>query len=165
MQVDLVMSPEKTAGMGFGSPGSAADGDRIQKSDVYIKYDPRTKTGYALRYWRTTRSAEKCMFQLYRIDKGVGTPLNDTQVLSGVFKPNTSMTLRIIGQTFTVSARNDVDQESLSLEGTIEPNHFGGAGVYWAGSVPRGNSNVYSRIRISYPDRDAATTPTGSPGR
>lgn len=153
MQVDLVMSPEKTAGMGFGSPGSPADGDRIQKSDVYIKYDPRTKTGYALRYWRTTQSAEKCMFQLYKIDRGVGTPLNENQVLSGVFKPDTSMTLKVIGNTFTVSARNDADRETLALEGTIEPNPFGGAGFYWAGSVPRGNSNVYSRIQISYPGR------------
>lgn len=153
MQVDLVMHPEKTAGSGFGSPGSSADGDRIQKSDVYIKYDPRTKSGYALRFWRTTESAEKCMFQLFKIENGVGSPLNDSKVLTGVFKANTTMTLKVVGNTFAAIAHNDADQELLSLEGTITPNHFGGAGVYWAGSVPRGNSNVYSQIRISYPSR------------
>ncbi|HEX3357905.1 MAG TPA: pectinesterase family protein, partial [Tepidisphaeraceae bacterium] len=64
MQIELVMTPEKTAGMVFGSPGASTDGDRVQKMDVYIKYDPRTKNGYALRFWRTTQSAEKCMYQL-----------------------------------------------------------------------------------------------------
>ena len=28
---------------------------------AYIKYDPATKNGYALRFWRTTESAEKCV--------------------------------------------------------------------------------------------------------
>jgi hypothetical protein len=65
------------------------------------------------------------------------------------------MTLKIIGDTFTVSARNDADQETLELSGKLMPNRFGGAGVYWAGTVPRGNSNVYSQIKISYP----STTP------
>jgi len=156
MQVDLVMSPEKTDGMGFGSPGSPEEGDRIQKSDVFIKYDPRSKTGYSLRYWRTTQSAQKCMYQLYKIENGVGSPLNDRQVLSGVFKPNTRMTLKVIGNTFTVSASNDVDQEIFSLEGAVTPSHFGGAGVYWSGSVPRGNSNVYSLFRIAYPNPSVA---------
>jgi hypothetical protein len=151
MQVELVMSPEKTAGQGFGGPGGSADGDRIQKSDIYIKYDPRTKNGYALRYWRTTASAEKCTFQLYQIVNGAGSPLNDQQISSGVFKPNTHMTLKIVGTTFTVTGSNDADQEALNLKATITPNRFGGAGVYWAGTVPRGNSNVYSLIRISYP--------------
>ncbi len=49
MQLDIFMTPEKTEGMGFGSPGSAADGDNNQKSDIFIKYDPRTRTGYSLR--------------------------------------------------------------------------------------------------------------------
>lgn len=150
MQIDLVMSPEKTAGQGFGSPGSGSDVTGTQNSDIFIKYDPRTKTGYSLRYWRTTQSATDCMFQLYQINNGIGTPIGDG-VLTGVFKPNTFMTLRIIGSTFTVTAHNDTDSDTLSLSGTIAPNTFGGGGVYWDGTVPTGNSNVYSMIRISYP--------------
>jgi hypothetical protein len=163
MEVDLVMTPEKTAGMGFGSAGSPADGDGVQKSDIFIKYDPRTRNGYSLRYWRTTQSAQKCMYQLYKIENGVGSPLDERQVLTGVFKQNTHMTLKIIGTTFTVSARNDVDGETLSLEGTVTPNRHGGAGVYWSGSVPRGNSNVYSQIEISYPG--AGQAPVKPPQR
>jgi len=156
MQVALTMTPEKTSGAGFGSPGSPADGNTIQKSDIYIKYDPRTRTGYSLRYWRTTQSTTQCMFQLYRIDNGVGTPLNDTQVLSGVFRPSTELVLKVIGDQITVEAHNNSTSDTLALAGTITPNDFGGAGVAWYGTVPRGNSNVYSRIEISYPNLEPA---------
>lgn len=150
--VKVIMTPEKTAGQGFGIAGSPDDSDpRAQRADIYIKYDPRTRTGYSLRFWRTIQSAEKCMFQLYKIDNGVGTPVNDQQELTGVFKPNTTITLSVIGDKLTAKGSNTVDGDTLSLEGTITPNSFGGAGVFWSGSVPVGNSNVYSEIAISYP--------------
>jgi len=151
MEMKVVMSPEKTAGQGFGIAGSPDDIPRVERADIFIKYDPRTRTGYSLRFWRTIQSAEKCMFQLYKIDNGVGHPLNDQQQLTGVFKPNTTITLSVIGSKLTVKGSNSVDGETLSLEGTITPNSFGGAGVYWSGSVPVGNSNVYSLLEISYP--------------
>ena len=68
-------------------------------------------------------------------------------MLSGVFKPNTTMTLKINGYKFSVDAANNVDGETLHLEGTVVPNRFGGAGVFW----PGGSANVYSRIDIFYP--------------
>jgi hypothetical protein len=151
MQVVATMTPEKTSGAGFGSPGSGADGSGVQKSDIYIKYDPRTQTGYSLRFWRTTQSAQMVMFQLYQINNGMGTPLNDTQVLTGVFKPNTQVTIKVTGTDLTVQAQNSANSQTLSLEGTITPNDFGGAGVAWYGTVSPGNSNVYSQIEISYP--------------
>ncbi len=153
MTVKVVMTPEKTAGQGFGIAGAPDDGDRTQRADIYIKYDPRTKTGYALRFWRTIQAADKCMFQLYKIDNGVGSPVNAQQELTGVFKPNTTITLSVKGDKLTAKGSNTVDSETLSLEGTIAPNQFGGAGVYWSGSVPVGNSNVYSEVEISYPKK------------
>lgn len=153
MQVDLVTASEK-AGQGFSVPGSPADsGPRNLHADMYIKYDPRTKNGYALRFWRTTQSADKCMFQLYKIENGAGSPLNDQQVLSGVFKTTTHMTLKATVTNLTVTASNDMDKETLALEGTIAPNRFGGAGVYWPGGS---SSTVYSRIEISYPSAASA---------
>lgn len=147
MRVDLLMTPEKTAGQGFSVPGSPAEtGARNLHSDVYIKYDPRTKNGYALRFWRTTLSASKCMFQLYRVVDGVGSPIDDRKVLSGVFKPDTTMTLAITGDRFSVDASNSVDEETLHLEGAVTPNRFGGAGVFW----PGGSANTYSRMEIAY---------------
>jgi Pectinesterase len=148
MQLDLFMTPEKTAGQGFSVPGAPREsGPNNLHSDVYIKYDPRTKNGYALRFWRTTQSSSKCMFQLYEIVNGVGKPIDDRQVLSGVLKPNTTMTLKITGSRFTVDAVNTDDAESLHLEGTVKANRFGGAGVFW----PGGSTNTYSRIDVSYP--------------
>jgi hypothetical protein len=150
MQVDVVMSPEKNEGQGFGIPGSPLDGN-TQNADIYIKYDPRTQNGYSLRWWRTTQSAVKCMFQLYQHIGGVGSPVSPAQVLTGVFKPNTYMTLSIMGSTFKVTAHNDVDADALSLQATVVPNLYGGAGTRWSGSTPPGNGNVYSSFRISYP--------------
>jgi len=151
MRVKVVMTPEKTAGQGFGIAGSPDDDERNQRADIYFKYDPRTKTGYALRFWRTIQSAEKCMFQIYKVDNGVGTPLDSKQQLTGVFKPNTTVTISVTGSKVMVKGTNSTDGETLSLEGTLTPNSFGGAGVYWSGSVPVGNSNVYSEIEITYP--------------
>jgi hypothetical protein len=82
---------------------------------------------------------------------GAGSPISDKQAFTGVFKPTTYMTIKVVGSTISATAHNDVDKEVLSLEDTISPNRFGGAGVYWTGSVPRGNSNVYSLFKISYP--------------
>ncbi|HEX4342187.1 MAG TPA: pectinesterase family protein [Verrucomicrobiae bacterium] len=147
MQVDLVMASEKS-GQGFSVPGSPAEsGPRNLHADMYIKYDPRTRNGYAVRFWRTTQSADKCLFQLYKIENGIGSPLNDEQVLSGVFKTSIHMNLKVTGTTLAVSAFNDEDKETLTLKGEIAPNHFGGAGVYW----PGGSSTIYSQMRISYP--------------
>jgi hypothetical protein len=153
MTVKVVMTPEKTAGQGFGIAGAPDDGDRTQRADIYIKYDPKTKTGYALRFWRTIQAADKCMFQLYKIENGVGTPVNAQQELTGVFKPNTTITLSVVGNKLTAKGSNSTDKDTLSLEGTIAPNTFGGAGVYWSGSVPVGNSNVYSEVEITYPGK------------
>jgi hypothetical protein len=94
------------------------------------------------------------MFQLYKIENGVGHPVNDRQRSTGVFKPNTTITLSIIGTKFTATGSNTVDNETLSLEGTVTPNSYSSAGVYWAGSGPVGNSNVYSELQISCPGKD-----------
>jgi hypothetical protein len=148
MRIDLVMTPDKTAGQGFSIPGSPSEiGPRNLHSDVYIKYDPRTRNGYALRYWRTTQSSSQCMFQLYKIADGVGSPIDGHQVLSGVLKPNTTMTLKITQNKFVVDAVNTDNDDSLHLEGDVTPNRFGGGGVFW----PGGSANTYSRIDISYP--------------
>jgi hypothetical protein len=165
MRVRLVMRPEKTAGQGFGSAGSGLDDappTYRQKSDVYVKYDPRTKNGYALRFWRTTASASMVMFQWYQIVAGVGSPLSGEQVLTGVFKPTTFLDIKAIGNTLSATAYNTTDGQLLSLSATAAPNQFGGAGVYWSGTVPPGNSNVYSMIEVSYPESTWSLTLSGT---
>lgn len=68
-----------------------------------------------------------------------------------MFKPNTEFVLTITDTRFTATTHNDVDEKTLSLEGTITSNDFGGAGVRWNGTMPRGNSAVVSRFKIAYP--------------
>lgn len=147
MQVDLVITPDKTEGTVFAVSGSPSDsGSRNYHGDFYIKYDPRTRCGYSLRYWRTTKSAAACMYQFYKIENGVGSPLNDTQILSGVCKQNTLLTLRVTGSTMSVSAHNTVDDQTLAMRSRITPNRFGGAGVSATGAA-----NIYSEFVVSYP--------------
>jgi hypothetical protein len=151
MTVKVVMSPDKTAGQGFALSGSPDDMPRMERADIFIKYDPRTRNGYSLRFWRTIQSSGKCVFQLYRIENGVGHPLNDQQEVTGVFKPDTTITLSVVGTRLTAKGSNTKDGDTLSLEGTITPNTFGGAGTFWSGGVTIGNSNVLSDFEISYP--------------
>jgi pectin methylesterase-like acyl-CoA thioesterase len=153
MRVKIVMTPEKTAGQGFGIAGSPDDaaGPRNQKADIFIKYDAHTRNGYSLRFWRTIQASDKCMFQLYQIVDGIGHPVSDQKQLTGVFKPNATIVLSVSGNTFTATGSNTADAETLSLKGTITPNNYGGAGVAWTGSVPFGNSVVVSQFEISYP--------------
>ena len=151
MTVKVVMTPDKSGGQGFAISGSPDDNPRMERSDIFIKYDPRTRNGYSLRFWRTIQSNQKCMFQLYKIENGVGSPLNDQQDFTGVFKPNTTITLSVVGSKLTAKGSNTTDGDTLSLEGTITPNSFGGAGAFWSGGVTVGNSNVYDEFEISYP--------------
>jgi len=154
MVVSVVMTPEKTAGQGFGSPGSGTDSTSqsiVQNADIYIKYDPSTGNGYSVRWWRTTASSTQTMWQLYQHVNGVGSPVNGTQVLTGVFFPTTYITLSIIGNTFTASASNSQNTNTLFLQGTVAPNAYGGSGTRWSGTVPSGNSIAYSAFQISYP--------------
>jgi hypothetical protein len=155
MEVSVLMSPEKTAGQGFGSPGSGADSTPtaiVQNADIYIKYDPSTGNGYSVRWWRTTTSSTETMWQLYQHVGGVGSPVpNSTPaVLTGVFFPNTTINLSIIGTTFTVTASNTQNSNTLFLQGTVASNTYGGAGTRWSGTVPSGNSVAVSYFNISY---------------
>jgi hypothetical protein len=150
MTIKLVMTSEKE-GQGFALPGSGDDGMRNGNADIFIKYDPRTKNGYSLRLWRTTQSATKCMYQFYQHVNGVGSPISSKQVLSGVLKPNTHMTISAVGSTLRVTAFNDRDAEKLDMEEHVAPNQFGGAGVRWPGSTTLGSGNVFSLIEITYP--------------
>jgi hypothetical protein len=150
VSIRLVVTPDKN-GQSFAVPGSPEERHATLNGDVYIKYDPRTKSGYSLRAWRTTQSAVKVMFQFYKHVSGVSTPLGPQQVLTGVWKPNCTLTLSIEGSVMTAEARNDVDGEVLSMRETIAPNAYGGAGVRWPGSTGVNSRNVFSVIEVTYP--------------
>jgi len=155
MQVYVVMSPEKTAGQGFGSGGSGADstpGATVQNADIYLKYDPRSQNGYSVRWWRTNDVPNATVWQLYQIIAGVGSPVSSTQITTGAFKPTTYLTASIIGGLFTVNGYNDLDGLVMpTLQGNVSTNSYCGAGARFSGTVPSGNSIAFSQFQISYP--------------
>jgi hypothetical protein len=156
------MSPEKTAGQGFGSGGSGADsttGSIVQNADIYLKYDPRSQNGYSVRWWRTNAVANATVWQLYQHVGGVGSPVSATQVTTGAFKPTTYLTASIIGGVFTVNAFNDLDGLALpTLQANVATNSYCGAGTRFSGTTPSGNSIAYSQFQISYPGQVQLST-------
>lgn len=132
MDITLTFDTDKLEGQGFGMPGSSADSATL-RSDIFFKYDPETRTGYALRMWRTTQASNATMFQVFRITEGRGEPIS-TQQLTGVLKPTTTIRITVRGRQVSIAGSNTVDRETLSLSAEIEPNRFSGAGLYWPAS-------------------------------
>ena len=148
MDVSVVLDTDKLEGQGFSIPGSPQDDGR-PRADILFKYDPETRTGYALRFWRSIRSATAVVFQLYRIADGHGTPLSAEDQLTGVLKPQTAIRISVRGDNVTVSGANTTDAGTLSLSGTIDPNGYGGAGFYWTASG-FGGSVVLRHFEVIY---------------
>jgi hypothetical protein len=147
MDVIVVLNSDKYEGQGFSIAGGPED-DNPKRADIVFKYDPETRTGYALRFWRSIRSATAVEFQLFRIENGKGTPIGDRQ-LTGVLKPVTTLRIEVRGTRATVRGANTTDAETLSLSADIDANGFGGAGFYWA-AAGRGGSAVLHDFRIDY---------------
>lgn len=150
MDVTVTLDTDKLEGQGFSIPGSPEDDGR-PRADILFKYDPATRNGYALRFWRTTRSATAVAFQIYKIVEGRGTPLGDQQ-LTGVLKPTTTLRITVRGDQIAVTGSNIADGEVLDLTATIEPNRHGGAGFYWTASRFSGSA-VLRGLEVAYPER------------
>ena len=134
MSVTLVCDPAKTAGQGFGS----ATG---QYMDLYICFDTRTLTGYALRVIRTTKHSDAVDFLLVRYDNGRTTPLCEP-VSSPCFRAGCTLTVRTEGNRLTAHAETTMPlperqrhmPQTVDLEAEIVPNGFGGTGILYTGS-------------------------------
>jgi hypothetical protein len=148
MDVEVMLDPDKLEGQGFAIAGSPGD-DARPRAEVKFKYDSLTRSGYALRFWRSTRSATAVVFQLYRIDHGKGIPLGSADQLTGVLKPTTTLHVRVRGTRVSVNGSNTADGQTLALSGTIIPNAYGGAGFYWTGSTLRGRLPLTSTTTIA----------------
>ena len=134
MTVTLLCDPAKTAGQGFGS----ATG---QYMDIYICFDTRTLTGYALRIVRTTKYSDAVDFLLVRYDNGRTTPLCEP-VSSPCFRAGCTLTVKTEGDRLTAHAETATPlperqrhmPQTVDLEARIEPNRFGGTGILYTGS-------------------------------
>jgi hypothetical protein len=122
MDVTVAFDTDKLEGQGFAIAGSPEDDGR-PRAEILFKYDPATRNGYALRFWRTTRSATACVFQLYKVTDGHGTPIGE-QRLTGVIKPTTTIRIAVRGAQVTVKGANTADGETLDLSGAWSPTRM-----------------------------------------
>lgn len=149
MEITLNCDPAKTAGQGFGS----ATG---QYMDLYIQFDTKTLTGYALRIERTTKHSNAVDFSLVRYDKGVVTPLTEP-ISSPCFRTDCTIRLQAIGDQLTAHIESKTIlpletrhlPQTVDLAATIKPLPYGGTGLLYTGSC--GESAVLlHRLQVSW---------------
>lgn len=148
MSLSLVVEPCKPAGQGFGS----ATG---QYMDVYIKFDPATLSGYALRIERTADYDRAVVFSLVRYDNGIVTPVSEP-VASSCYRTPCSIDLAVKGDLFTASASTsaavearDGVAEAVNLSARIEPTDFSAFGIQHTGSTGA-SASLISRLSAEW---------------
>ena len=143
MSLQLSLDPEKRAGQGFGGPG--------QFQEVYIKYDPVSRSGYGVRYTRVPEDARSVQFQLFSYEKDSAVPISDAK-LSRAFRTGCQIQIEVKGDIILFSAASDADGEhaSVSLSAPITPNRFGGFGLFHTGTVARGNRTSLRHIQVKF---------------
>ena len=140
MKISFTAIPAKTAGQGFSSA-------RQQYMDVYIKFDPVTLSGYALRIIRTTKYGDAVDFLVVRYENGKVVPVSEA-VSTDCYRPDCHITMEVINNSLTVHAynpkpyyivpgRNEVLQV-VDLKVNIDTNRFGGIGFQHTGTTGSG---------------------------
>lgn len=134
MEVVLYCDPAKTAGQGFGS----ATG---QYMDLYIQFDTKSLTGYALRVERTTKYSNAVDFTLVRYANGEVTPLTEP-ISSPCFRTGCTLRLKAEGGKLTAHVESETTlpletrhlPQTVDLEAEITPLPHGGTGLLYTGS-------------------------------
>lgn len=145
MKVTVKIDPGKTVGQGFGS---ATD----QYLDIYIKFDPQTLTGYALRIERTPDYDKACSFQLVKYVKGKVIRLGKP-VISNCYISTCTVNIQIKGNDLTATATSNATLQKPSkpeiktevyLEASVAKNEFCGFGLQHTGSTGASASMIHT---------------------
>jgi hypothetical protein len=140
MKVSFTACPSKTAGQGFSSA-------RAQYMDIFIKFDTKTLSGYALRLIRTTKyhDAIDCVFVEY--ENGNAKPIGDA-VSTSCYRTPCMITVEAKGNKLIAHAKTTAEYFitpnrpevllEMDLERTFTPNKFGGFGFQHTGTVGSG---------------------------
>jgi hypothetical protein len=140
MKITFTAVPAKTAGQGFSSA-------RQQYMDVFIKFDTKSLTGYALRMIRTTKYSDAIDFILMKYDNGVATPISKP-LSTSCYRPDCFISLEVKNDRFIVNATTNARyyivpgrpevKEQVHLESPVPANKFGGFGFQHTGTVGTG---------------------------
>lgn len=147
MKVILNVDPCKPAGQGFGS----ATG---QYMDIYIKFDAKTLTGYALRIVRTTKHHNAVDFMLVEYHQGKVTPISDP-VSTTCYRTSCTIALwtkgnKLLAHAETTAVSLSVGDPALKpivdLEAEIKMSEFGGTGIQHTGSTGPSATMIHSMV-------------------
>lgn len=151
MEITLNVDPSKTAGQGFGS----ATGQYL---DLYIKFNTRTLTGYALRIIRTTKYSNAVDFLLMKYENGKAEAIS-APVSSTCYRTDCTITLKTQGRKLTAHAETTTPlstpitdknlKSSVDLEADITPNTFGGTGIQHTGSCGESTTMLH-RMKVEW---------------
>jgi hypothetical protein len=140
MKVSFTAVPAKTAGQGFSSA-------RSQYMDVFIKFDTKTLTGYALRLIRTTKYGDAIDFILMKYENGIATPVSKP-VSASCYRPDCFISIEVRNNKLIVDAETKAEYyitpnrpevlQKVHLEADIDKNNFGCFGFQHTGTVGSG---------------------------
>lgn len=154
MDLTLNVNPKKNAGQGFGSAG--------QYMDVYIKFDTKTLTGYALRIERVSGLDCGVQAALVEYRDNVVSYISD-KILTSAF--NTECTISLSYKSGVLSANISTTHEqsdkqasnnlqhTVSLSANVALNEFGGLGLINTGTVgtkEAPNSLMFSHLTVNW---------------
>lgn len=131
MSLVVLLEPECQSGDGFNGPR--------QYADIYIKYNPQTQNGYALRIENTAATDGKVMFGLYQIKNGNSTLISE-QYVSEAFKPGCEINLQVRDNVLNAFITYDdgEDFSDVELRAKIKSNDFGGFGFKYMAEPEKG---------------------------
>ncbi len=168
MSLVLDLTPEKIAGQGFGGAPNYAE--------VYIKWDPVTKTGYALRFQRLTTdplngnapiqsAGNSVKVSMIEYVNGVRNYLPGNYVDSSVFMPGARIEFKLVGSVLSADITTESEQ-TTTQQGYNLPHqiHFtanvtsaastqGGFGVQFVGSTAAGNRVELESLQVTLTPR------------
>jgi len=137
MEVTWQVDPAKLGGQGFASA-------RAQYLDLFIKFDTKSLTGYALRAIRTTKFSNAVDILIVKYTNGVIEPLTEG-VSTDCFLTGCVMSIRTEGNRLVAHVEGNTPPEKrvndpaihnvVDLEAPYEPNDFGGIGVQHTSTV------------------------------
>ena len=152
MSVEWLIDPAKLAGQGFASA-------RAQYLDLFIKFDTRTLTGYALRIIRTTKYADAVDFLLVKYTNGHIDAISEP-VSSYCFHTGTAIRMEIKGDTFTAHAESpwrpadpikDPNlHEKVDLKAKITPNTYGGFGAQHTSTCAGESRMMFHHVKVQW---------------
>ena len=144
MKITFTAVPAKTAGQGFSSA-------RAQYMDVFIKFDAKSLSGYALRLIRTTKYSDAIDFILMKYENGIATQISKP-VSASCYRPDCFISVEVKNNKLIVDAETNAKYyilpnrpqvvQKVHMETEISKNNFGGFGFQHTGTVGSGASLI-----------------------